>query len=82
MNRSKLVNSLRSAKDAATVRLAPLAAGATALTVSGGAFAQDGFDAGSITAQIASHGATAVSIVGAFILAVWGLKAMGLLKRG
>lgn len=41
-----------------------------------------GFDASEITAQITANAATAVGIVGAFALAVWGLRAMGLLKRG
>lgn len=70
------------AKDAVSVRLAPLAAGATALTVSGGAFAQDGFDAASITSAITTNTGIAVGFVGAFILGVWTLRAMGLLKRG
>ena len=82
MNRSNVANKLRAAKDAASVRLAPLAAGATALTMSGGAFAQSGFDESSITSKITEYGATSVAIVGTFILALWGVKAMGLLKRG
>ena len=83
MNRSNVANKLRAAKDAASVRLAPLAVGATALTMSGGAFAQSGgFDESSVIAKITEYGATGVAIVGTFILALWGLKSMGLLKRG
>lgn len=56
--------------------------GAALVPLSGMALAQDGFDASEITASITTYTATAVGLVGAFILGVWSLRAMGLLKRG
>lgn len=51
--------------------------------LSGSAFAQEGgFDSAAITSAITSHTATAVVVIGAFIVGVWTLRAMGLLKRG
>lgn len=46
------------------------------------AFAQSagGFDSADVIAKITEYGLVAVGIVGAFILARWGVKAMGLLK--
>jgi protein-S-isoprenylcysteine O-methyltransferase Ste14 len=52
-----------------------------ALVGIGSASAQSaGFDATSITTKITENAATATLIIGAFILAVWGLRSMGLLK--
>lgn len=59
------------------------ATGGVALVPAAGmAFAQDAFDASEIQSSITSYTATAVGLVGAFILGVWSLRAMGLLKRG
>jgi hypothetical protein len=46
------------------------------------AFAQaaGGFDQAAVIAKITEYGLVAVAIVGAFILARWGVKAMGLMK--
>lgn len=62
------------------------AAGKTAVVAggvmaSGAAMAQDGFDAAAITAAINGHTTTATTILGAFILGLWSLRAMGLLRR-
>lgn len=47
------------------------------------AFAQEsGFDSSAITAKITENTATAVAVIGAFIVGIWTLKTMGLLKRG
>lgn len=61
-----------------------VAAGTSALVVSGAALATEptGFDSSTIVAKIEANAAEAVLIVGAFILGIWGLKAMGLFKRG
>ncbi len=40
------------------------------------------FDAADVTSAITSNTATAVVLIGAFILGVWTLRSMGLLKRG
>jgi hypothetical protein len=60
------------------------AAGAALATLSGGAMATGtgGFDSSTVITKITNYGVEATLIVGAFILAVWGLKAMGLFKRG
>lgn len=42
--------------------------------------AQDDFDASAITSKIVSNGAIAVGIIGALILAGWGVRSMGLLR--
>lgn len=42
--------------------------------------AQGGFDQAAVIAKITEYGLVAVAIVGAFILARWGVKAMGLMK--
>lgn len=64
-------------------RVSAAVTGATAAVLSGAAAASGGgFDESTITAKIAENGATAVLIVGAMILALWGIKSMGLLKRG
>lgn len=72
-------NTLTTAAHRAKIAAGGVAAGASGLVASGSAMA---FDATEVTAKIVEYGATAVTIVGAFILAVWGVKAMGLLKRG
>lgn len=61
-----------------------VAAGTAATVFTGNAMAASGtFDSSSIIAKIEANAAEAVLIIGAFILAVWGLRAMGLLgKRG
>ena len=79
MNLSNIRNTVSNIASRAKVAAGATAAGASGLIASGSAFA---FDATEVTANIAEYGATAVTIVGAFILAVWGVKAMGLLKRG
>jgi len=43
--------------------------------------ASGSFDSASIVTKIQANAAEAVLIIGAFILAVWGLRAMGLLGR-
>lgn len=72
---TKFQNVRKRASAAVVGAASALAAGAAA--ASGG-----GFDESTITAKIAENGATAVVIVGAMILALWGIKSMGLLKRG
>lgn len=60
-----------------------VAAGAALATLSGGAMATGGgFDSSTVITKITDYGVEATLIVGAFILAVWGIKAMGLFKRG
>lgn len=46
------------------------------------AFAQDAsFDETSIITKITTYGGKAVLIIGAFLLAVWGLRALGILGK-
>lgn len=60
-----------------------VAVGGTAMVASGSALATPGgFDSSAITSAITSNVATAVVVIGAFIVGVWTLRAMGLLKRG
>lgn len=61
-----------------------LATGAALAGASFAAAAQTatGFDSNTVISKITENGATAVLIVGAMILAVWGIKSMGLFKRG
>lgn len=59
----------------------------TALTLGmvtvGSAMAQaTGYDETGVIAKITENGGKAVLVVGAFIVAAWGIKSMGLLKRG
>lgn len=62
---------------------AKLAAGSALAAASFAASAQTaGFDSATVTAKITENGATAVLIVGTMILAIWGIKSMGLFKRG
>lgn len=56
--------------------------GVALVPAAGMALAQDGFDSSTIESQITSNTAIAVSLVGLFILGVWSLRSMGLLKRG
>ena len=58
------------------------AVGTLALVTASTASAQaaGGFDQAAVIAKIAEYGLVAVAIVGAFILARWGVKAMGLMK--
>lgn len=81
MNRSNVATLYRSAKERAQSVAGKAAIAGTAL-VPGFAFASGGgsFDSASITAKITENAATATLIVGAMILAVWGLRSMGLLK--
>lgn len=74
--RQRAANLTRSAKFHAAT------GGAALVPLSGMALAQDGFDAAEITAAITQYTGIAVGLVGAFILGVWSLRAMGLLKRG
>ena len=75
--RQRAANVTRSAKFHAAT------GGAALVPLSGMALAQDnGFDAAEITAAITQYTGIAVGLVGAFILGVWSLRAMGLLKRG
>lgn len=55
--------------------------GALGLLASNPVMAQ-AFDATSIQTKITDNTATAVLLIGAFILGVWTLRSMGLLKRG
>ena len=66
------------------VKSVAVATGTALVTVAGNAAAATGtFDSASIVTKIQANAAEAVLIIGAFILAVWGLRAMGLLgKRG
>lgn len=61
---------------AAAVVAAPVLA---LVSMSGMASATSAFDVTPITALITDYGADAVLIVGAMILVVWGLKALGVL---
>lgn len=61
-----------SAVSAVTLGAASLAASASAMA----------FDATSIQTAITDNTGTAVLLIGAFILGVWTLRSMGLLKRG
>lgn len=73
----------RAGNVARSAKFHAMTGGAALVPLSGMALAQDGgFDASEITASITSYTATAVGLVGAFILGVWSLRAMGLLKRG
>ena len=79
------MNKFKNAVVSLKSRAAAAGTGVAALIGSGAAMASapsGGFDASTVVAKITENGATALTIVGAFILAVWGLKAMGLLKRG
>lgn len=53
----------------------------TAITAQG-ALAQTGFDEADVTDAISANQAKAIIVVGAFIVAGWVIKSMGLLKRG
>ena len=65
------------------VKQKAVAAGTALATLSGSALAAGGgFDSSSIVTKITENAAEAALVIGAFILAVWGLRAMGLLKRG
>lgn len=55
---------------------------ATALVPSFAFASGGGFDTSSITTKITEYGAAAVVVVTAMLLALWGIKALGLLKRG
>lgn len=81
MNRSNVASFYRSAKERATGLTAKAAVVGTAL-VPGFAFASggSGFDSSDILAKITENSGIAVAIIGAMILAVWGLRSMGLLK--
>lgn len=75
--RQRAANAARSAKFHAVT------GGAALVPLSGMALAQDGgFDASEVQSLITTYTATAVGIAGLFILGVWSLKSMGLLKRG
>lgn len=72
----------RAAEAARSAKFHAVTGGAALVPLSGMALAQDGFDAAEITAAITQYTGIAVGLVGAFILGVWSLRAMGLLKRG
>lgn len=72
----------RAADMARSAKFHAVTGGAALVPLSGMALAQDGFDASEIQTAITTYTATAVGLVGAFILGVWSLRAMGLLKRG
>ncbi len=78
MNSFKNVGSrLRTAGE--SLRAKAVAVGTTAMVVAGSASAQS-FDSSSIITKITDNALVATGIIGAFILAVWGLRSMGLLK--
>jgi hypothetical protein len=73
----RVVSQVRTKAAVAGGALAVLAGNASATTGTGG------FDSSTIVAKIEANAVEATLIIGAFILAVWGLRAMGLLgKRG
>lgn len=57
------------------------AAGALSVVGVQSAMAQTGFDESAITAAITSNLGKALIVVGAFLVAVWTLRAMGLLGK-
>lgn len=57
------------------------AAGALSVVGVQSAMAQTGFDESAITGAITSNLGKALIVVGAFLVAVWTLRAMGLLGR-
>lgn len=61
-----------------------VAAVGTGLAASGMAMASGGggFDSATVISKIEENAGTAALILGAFILAIWGLRSMGLFKRG
>lgn len=82
MNRSNVATLYRSAKERAHSVAGKAAIACTAL-VPGFAFASgggSGFDSSTIISKINENSGTAVMIIGAMVLAVWGLRSMGLLK--
>ena len=73
----------RAANLAGSAKFHAATGGAALVPLSGMAFAQESaFDASEISTLITTYTATAVGLVGVFILGVWSLRAMGLLKRG
>jgi hypothetical protein len=69
---------------ATNTRAKAAAVGSTAMVAAGSAFAGGGggFDASAIEAAIDANKTIALGVIGAFILAVWALRSMSLLKRG
>lgn len=66
---------------ASNVKAKAAAVGTGLMVAAGSALATPpAFDSSSITTKITENAATATLIIGAFILAVWGLRSMGLLK--
>ena len=76
-------NSLKArARSAFNSLKAKAAVATTAVVASGSALATPaGFDSSAVTSAITSNLAIAVTVIGAFIVAVWTLRAMGLLQR-
>lgn len=85
MNRSNVLARAMQARSVVSnfVQNASSKAAVAGLALSPGfAFASGGtgFDSASIITKITENGETAVLILGALILAAWGLKSMGLLR--
>ncbi|MGY0559492.1 hypothetical protein ACW7G2_02025 [Luteimonas sp. A277] len=72
----------RAANTASKAKFHAMTAGAALVPLSGFAMAQDGFDETAIIAAITTYTAIAVTVIGAYVLGSWSLRAMGLLKRG
>ena len=72
----------RAAEVARDAKFHAVTGGVALVPAAGMAMAQDAFDATEIEAKIASNTLVAVGLIGAFILGVWTLRSMGLLKRG
>lgn len=77
-----MFNIVKRAGNAVASKFKRVVAALTVALFSLPAFAASGsFDSASIVTKIQANAAEAVLIIGAFILAVWGLRAMGLLGR-
>lgn len=74
--RQRAAEAARGAKFHAMTGTAALA------TLPGMAFAQSDFDESAILTAITGYTAIAVTVIGAYALGTWSLRAMGLLKRG
>lgn len=77
-------NLVRSTPARASLRArasALLAGAGTAVASLAASASGTGFDSSSITTKITENTATAVLIIGAFILGIWTLRTMGLLKK-
>ena len=78
----KLFNKAAEAVKGARAKAAGVGAGLMVAAGSAMATPTAGFDTSGIVAKIEANTEAALLLVGAFILGVWTLRSMGLLKRG